>query len=165
MSNSHSPACAGSPFTPRMCVPVTIGCTVINLNPVINQGMPPHKQAHAFHINVTALSSQSVDLRAQLDALSHQLNLSVMADGVIQDWLSHFYNQWSDISHLSILSVHNTKGTQAFDTMTTTNTAILLPIVDGAVTYCRKNVKFVRVQLSISFLDLVTVANPGPTTL
>jgi hypothetical protein len=127
--------------------------------------MPPHKQVHAFHINVTALSSQSIDLRAQLNALGHQLNLSVTADGVIQDWFCHFYDQWSDISRLSILSAHNTKGMQAFDTMSTTNTAILLPIVDGAITDCCKNVKFVHVQLSISFFDLVTVANPVPTTL
>ncbi len=54
---------------------------------------------------------------------------------------------------------HNTKGTQAVNTRDAADTAILLPFVDGAVTECRKNVKFMRVQLSISFLDLVTVAN------
>jgi glycine cleavage system regulatory protein len=66
-------------------VPVTVGRTAVNLYPVIDQSMPPHKKAHAFHINVTALSSQSIDLHAQLDALGHQLNLSVMVDRVIQD--------------------------------------------------------------------------------
>ena len=146
-------------------MPVTFGHTAINLYPVIDQGMPPHERAHAFHINVTALSSQSIDLRAQLDARGHHLNLSAMVDGVIQDWLRHFYDRWSDFSHLSILSFHNTKGTQAVDTTEAANTAILLPVFDGAVMDCRKNVKFVRVQLSISFLDLVTVTNPGPTTL
>ena len=88
-----------------------------------------------------------------------------MVDGVIQDWLRHFYDRWSDFSRLSILSFHNTKGTQAVDTTDAADTAILPPVVDGAITECRKNVKCVRVQLSISFLDLVTVANPGPTTL
>jgi hypothetical protein len=91
-SNSHSPVCASTPFAPRAFVPVTVGHTAVNLYPVINQGMPPHKQAHTFHINVTALSSQSIDLHAQLDALGHQLNLSATVDGVIQDWLRHFYD-------------------------------------------------------------------------
>ena len=128
--------------------------------------MPPHGRAHAFHINVTALPSQSIDLCAHRDALGHhQLNLSATVDGVIRDGLLHFYDLWSDFCHLSILSFHKTRGTQAFDTTDAANTAILLPGVDGAVTDCCKNVKFVRMQLSISFLDLVTVANPGPTTL
>jgi glycine cleavage system regulatory protein len=165
MSDSHSPAGASTPFAPRAFVPVTVGHTAVNLYPVINQSMPPHERAHAFHINVTALSSQSIDLRAQLDALGHQLNLSATVDGVIQYWLHHFYDRWSNFSHLSILGFHNTKGTQAIDTTDAADAAILLPVVDGAVTDCCKNVKSVRVQLSISFLDLVTVANLGPTTL
>jgi hypothetical protein len=111
---------------------------------------------------VTALSSQSIDLCAQLNALGHQLNVSAMVDGVIQqDWLRHFYDRWSDFHRLSILCFHNTKDTQATDT----NTAILLPVVDGSIMDCGKNVKFVRVQLSVNFVNLVTVANPGPTTL
>jgi len=109
MSVSHSPARASAPFAPCAFVPVTVGRTTVDLYPVIDQGMPPHERAHAFHINVTALSSQSIDLRAQLVALDHQLNLSVMVDGVIQDWLRHFYDRWSDFSRLSILSFHNTK--------------------------------------------------------
>ena len=131
MSDSHSPARASAPFALRAFVPVTVGCTAVNLYPVIDQGMPPHEQAHA-------LSSQSIDLRAQLDALGHQLNLSATVDGVIQDWLCHFYDRWSDSSRLAILSFHNTKGMQAaVDTMDPADTAILLPIVDGAVTDCR----------------------------
>jgi hypothetical protein len=74
-----------------------------------------------------------------------------MVDGVIQDWLRHFQDRWSDFSHLSILSFHNTRGKQAFDSTDAANTAILLPVVGGAVTDCRKNVKFVHMQLSISF--------------
>ena len=57
--------------------------------------MPPispssDQRAHAFHINKTALSSQNIDLRVQLDALGHQLNLSATVDGVINDWLRYF---------------------------------------------------------------------------
>ena len=132
----------------------TVGHTTVNLYLVIDQGMPPHERAHVFHINVTALSSQSIGLRAQLDALGRQLNLSATVDGVIQDWLRHFYDRWSDFSLLSILKFHNTKGTQAINTTDAADTVILLPVVDGPVADCRKNVKFVHVQLSISFLDL-----------
>ncbi len=97
-----------SPFAPRAFVLVNVGRTAINLYPVIDNSMPPHERAHAFHINVTALSSQSIDLRAELpNALGHQLNLSATVDGVIQDWLCYFYNRWSDFSRLSILSFHN----------------------------------------------------------
>ncbi len=38
-------------------------------------------------------------------------------------------------------------------------------MTNGALNTCRKNVIFVRVQLSVNFVDLVTIANPGPTTL
>ena len=38
-------------------------------------------------------------------------------------------------------------------------------MINGTLNMCRKNVKFVHVQLSVNFIDLVTIANPGPTTL
>ena len=38
-------------------------------------------------------------------------------------------------------------------------------MINGAYMTCRKNVKFVCVQLSVNFIDLVTIDNPGPTTL
>ena len=34
-------------------------------------------------------------------------------------------------------------------------------MIDGAYNTCRKNVKFVHVQLSVNFIDLVTIDNPG----
>ncbi len=66
-------------------MPVNIGRGTVNLYPVIDQSMATHEHAHAFHINKTALSSQNIDLRAQLDALGHQLNLSATVDGIIMD--------------------------------------------------------------------------------
>jgi hypothetical protein len=127
--------------------------------------MATHERAHAFHINKTALSSQNIDLRVQLDALGHQLNLSAMVEGVITDWLRYFYDRWCDFNQLQILSFHNTKGDEVNDTTNATDSSILLPVIDGAYGTCRKNVKFVRVQLSVNFIDLVTIDNPGPTTL
>ena len=38
-------------------------------------------------------------------------------------------------------------------------------MTNGPLNTCHTNVKFERVQLSVNFIDLVTIANPGPTTL
>ena len=132
--------------------------------------MPPispssDQRAHAFHINKTALSSQNIDLRVQLDALGHQLNLSATVDGVINDWLRYFYDRWCDFNLLRILSFHNTRGDEVTTTTTTADSSVLLPVQDGRIEDCRKNVKFVRVQSTINFIDLNVLDDPGPTTL
>jgi hypothetical protein len=156
---------SGGPFAPRALVPINVGRATVNLYPIIDQSMATHERAHAFHINKTALSSQNIDLRVQLDALGHQLNLSATVKGIITDWLRYFYDRWYDITQLQILSFHNTKGDEVNDTTDATDSSILLPVIDGAYMTCRKNVKFVHVQLLVNFIDLVTIDNPGPTTL
>jgi hypothetical protein len=144
---------------------VTVGCSTINLYPIIDGNMATHEQAHAFHINKTALLLQYIDLRVQLNALGHQLNLSATVEGVINDWLRYFYNRWYNFQALQILSFHNTRGNKVNNRTTVADSSILLPVNNGALNTCRKNVKFVRVQLSANFVDLVTIANPGPTML
>ena len=153
------------PFAPQALVPVNVGHAMVNLYPVIDQSMAPHERAHAFHINKTALSSQNIDLRVQLDALGHQLNLSTMIDGVINNWLCYFYDRWCDFCRLQILSSHNTKGDKVTDSTDTINSSVLLPVVDSKLTTCHKNIKFVYVQLSVNFQDPVTITDPGPTIL
>ena len=127
--------------------------------------MATHKQAHVFRINKTALSEQNIDLRVQLDALGHQLNLSAMVEGVIKDWLQYFYDRWCNFQALQILSFQNTQGEEVHDTTDAADSSILLPVTIGVLNTCRNNVKFVPAQLSVNFIDLVTIANPGPTTL
>ena len=163
--NSPRPASSSGPFAPRALVPVNIGRGMVNLYPIIDQTMATHERAHAFHINKTALSSQNVDLRVQLDALGHQLNLSATVDGVINDWLRYFYDRWCDFTHLQILSFHNTQGDEVNNTTTAADPSVLLPAQNGPVADCRKNVKFVRVQSSVNFIDLNVLDDPGPTTL
>ncbi len=93
MTNSTPrPASSSGPFAPLALVPVNIGRGTVDLYPVIDQTMATHEQAHAFHINNTALSLQNIDLQVQLDALGHQLNLSATVDGVINNWLRYFYD-------------------------------------------------------------------------
>jgi len=74
--NTARAADSVGPFVPRALVPVTVGRSTINLYPIIDGNMATHERAHAFHINKTALLSQYINLRVQLDALGHQLNLS-----------------------------------------------------------------------------------------
>jgi hypothetical protein len=89
-----------------------------------------------------------------------------MVNGIHNDWLRFFHDSWCDFSRLVILSFHNDAGNQMNNTMTATNTTILLPVINGAIANCRQlNVKFVRVQITLNFIDLVNVDPPGLTTL
>ena len=156
----------GTPFAPRALVPVRVGSNTIMLYPVVDQSMLPHERAHAFHYNKTALAAQNIDLRLQLDALGTQLNLIVMVDGTINNCFRFFYDSWFDFSMLTILSFHNAKGDIMTTTTDATDPSVLLPVVNGPLANCRKkDVKFVRVQLTVDFASLVNVTTPGATVL
>jgi hypothetical protein len=134
--------------------------------PVIDQTIPPHERAHAFHINKTALSGQNIDLRLQLGALGNQLNLSTAEDGTINDWFQIFFDSWFDFTKLTILSFHNLKGDIILDTTDAADPAVLLPVVNGPLNTCRKaNVKYIRVQITINFPTLVNVNPSGLTRM
>jgi hypothetical protein len=166
MTDTKLPASHGTPFAPRALVPVAVGCTTVNLYPVIDPGMPVEECAHAYQINKTALASAPVDFRVQLDVLGQQLNLAATVDGVRNDWLRFFQDSWCDFCRLAILSFYNDAGNQIQDTMTAADTAILLPVVNGNLINChRPNVKFVRVQITLDFRSLVSIKPPGITTL
>jgi hypothetical protein len=166
MFNPPTPAGMGTPFALHSMVPVRVGLTTISLYPVVDPTMQPHKRAHAFHINKTDLSAQNIGLWLQLDALGTQLNLSTMVNGTINDWFCFFYDSWFDFSKLTILSFHNVKGDIINDTTKAADPAILLPVQDGnLVNCCKKDVKFVRVQLTIDYSTFVNVNSAGPTIL
>jgi hypothetical protein len=167
MSNLPVPVSLGTPFAPRLLVQVRVGPATIGLYPVVNPFMPPHERAHAFHINKTVLAAQNINIRLQLDALGTQLNLSVTVDGTINKLFRFFYDSWFNFSKLTILSFHNVKGNIVQDTMNAADPAILLPVQDGVLSNCcKKEVKFVCVQLTLDFSPLVN-ATPiaGPTIL
>jgi hypothetical protein len=67
---------------------------------------------------------------------------------------------------MAILSFHNNAGNQMNNITTAANMAILLPVINGAIANCcQLNVKFVRVQITLNFINLVNVDPPGLTTL
>ncbi len=136
MTNAKLPALHGTPFAPHALVPVAVGRTTVNLYAIIDPGMHVEKRAHAFQINKTALASTPVDLRVRLDVLCQQLNLAATVDSVRDNWLCFFHDSWCDFSRLAILSFHNDAGDQINDTTTATDTAILLPVVNGILINC-----------------------------
>ena len=136
---------SGGPFIPCAHVSVNVGRATVNLYPVIDPGMATHERAHAFHINKTALLSQNINLRIQLDALGHQLNLGATVEGVINDWLRYFYDRGCDFQTLQILSFHNIKRNEVSDSTDVADSLILLLVVNDGLNTCRKNVTFVRV--------------------
>jgi hypothetical protein len=158
-------AVVGTSFAPKTLVPVLVGCTTVNLYPVVNTTMLVHEHAHAFQINKTALSLQALDLRVMLDALGAHLNLSASIEGMIKEWLWFFQDSWFDFSLLRILSFHNNAGGQVNNTTTVTDPVILLLFQDGPINDCCKAIKFVRVQLNLNYAVLANVNPPGPTVL
>jgi hypothetical protein len=92
--------------------------------------------------------------------------LSVIVNGILGDWNHHFHHNWCNFANLTILSFHNDTGAQVNNTTTATDSAVLLPVINSAVTACRKqNIHFVCVQMNLDFASLVTLDPPGVTVL
>jgi hypothetical protein len=132
MSDPPAPGSMGTPFAPCALVQVQVGPYTISLYPVVDQSMLPHKRVHTIHYNKTALATQNLDLRLQLDALGTQLNLIAMVDGTINDWFRFFYDSWFDFPKLTILSFHNVKGNIMTTTTEAADPTVLLPVISMA---------------------------------
>ncbi len=105
--------------------------------------MKPLKRAHAFQTNKRAFSTPGINCCAMLDTLDAQLNLSAIVDGVLGDWNHHFCCNWCNFQHLMILSFHSSIGTQVNNTTNANDSAILLPVINGPLVDCHKQVCFV----------------------
>ena len=128
----------------------------VKFNPLVDSTMKPPERAHAFQINKTALAAPGIDRRVMLDTLG---------SSAIGPATSNFQRAWCNFTNLTILLFHNDAGAQVNNT-TATDSAVLLPVVDGPVTDCRKkNNWFVRVQLNLDFASLVNLDPPGVTVL
>ncbi len=93
-----------------------------------------------------------------------QLNCSAIVNGLIYDWRSTFYKMCFNFGNLAIILFHDSAST---NNMTVdNNSAVLLPIQDGAVMLCcRQDIRFVQVMCTIDFHALITLANLGPAML
>ncbi len=152
-------------FVPRPLENVQVDKQTVKLYPIVDLSMKPPEHAHAFQTNKMALFIPDINHHAMLDTLGAQLNLSAIVDGVLSDWTRHFRRNWCNFAHLTILSFHSDAGTQVNDTCDANDSAVLLPVVDGPLRNCRKQVCFVRVQLNLDFAGLVPRGVQGLTIL
>jgi hypothetical protein len=111
------------------------------------------------------LAAPGIDRQAMLDVLGAQLNLSIIVNGMLGNWTCHFCCNWHNFQHLFILSFHSNAGTQVNDTISAYDLANLLPIADGFLASCCKQICFLRVQLNLNFSSLVTAGTQGVTIL
>jgi hypothetical protein len=166
MSAKNSPAAMENHiFVPRPLELVQVDKLTVKLYPVVDSSMKPPKCAHTFQINKTALYVPGIDRCAMLDTLGAQLNLSTIVHSVFGDWNRHFPCNWCNFQHLTILSFHSSAGTQVNDTTDASDSAILLPIINGSLADCRKQVRFILVQLNLNFASLVPPSIQGLTIL
>jgi hypothetical protein len=153
-------------FVPRPLKSVAIGKVTVKLYPIIASSMQPPDRANAFQVNKIALAVPGIDRRAMLDTLSAQLSLSTTLDGTLGDWDHHFNHDWCNFAHLSILLYHNDAEAQVVDTVTAADSAVLLPVQDGAANKCHQaNIKFACVQLNLDFSALITLWPSSNTIL
>jgi hypothetical protein len=152
-------------FVPWPLEPVQIDKQTVNLYPVLDSTMKPPKLTHLFQIHKTTLATPGINGHAMLNTLGAQLNLSAIVNGVLGNWTHHFCCNWCNFENLSILLFHSNVGTQVNNTITGNNLAILLPIVNGSLAGCHKQIHFVRVQLNLDFSSLVTAGAQGITVL
>jgi hypothetical protein len=105
-----------------------------------------------FKLTRPLFSTPGIHCCLMLNTLGTQLNLSAIVNGILGDWNRHFICNWCNFTNLMILSFYNNRGAQAKDTTTAHNLAILLPVIDGPTTACRKkHICFVRVQMNLDF--------------
>jgi hypothetical protein len=78
-------AAMGMSFAPKTLVPVSVGCTTVNLYPVLNTMMLVHDRTHAFQINKTALLLQALNIHVTLNAPGAHVNLSAYVKGMIKE--------------------------------------------------------------------------------
>jgi hypothetical protein len=153
-------------FVPRPLKPVQVDKITIKLYPVVDLTMKPPEWAHAFQANKAALVVPDIDHRMMLDTLGAQLNLSIIVDSLLGGWNHHFHRNWCNFANLTILSFHNNAGTQVNNTTTATDSAVLLPVIDGAITACQKqHIRFVHIQMNLDFASHITLDPPGVTVL
>jgi hypothetical protein len=153
-------------FIPWELVTIQVGHLSASVYPKIDSNMHIFERAHAFQVVKNALEPLPINTCIILAVIGTQLNCSAIVDGLIYDWHSTFDKACFDFCNLAIISFHDSAGAQIKNTAVARNTAILLPVQDGAVVLCcRQDVHFFRVMCTINFHALITIVNPGPTML
>jgi hypothetical protein len=153
-------------FIPEQLVPVSVGHYQVNLYPKLSPSASVVERAHAFQICKSALSALNINIRILFDALGSQLNCMATINGLVYNYTQIYEEGWFNPANLQILSFHDSTGTQINNTTIACNPAILLPVVNGPVADCRqKDVRYVRVQLSLNFAGLLGPQHIGASVI
>ena len=153
-------------FIPRDLVTVMVGRHSTNRYPKVEAKMPVHERAFVYQVTKSALESLPVDIRLIIEAMATQLNCNTTADGLMYDWMSVLDKGWYNPALLQILSFHNSAGGKIANTTTIADASVLLPVVDGVLTSCRKpDVRFVRIQITLDYAALFAAGHTGPTSI
>jgi hypothetical protein len=153
-------------FVLQELVTTQVGDLSASVYPKINSSMPIFERAHTFQVVKNTLEPLPIATQIILDMIGMQLNCSAIVDGLIYNWRITFDEARFDFRNLAIILFHDSAGAQINNTTIASNPAVLLPAQDGAVALCcKQDVRFIRVMCTINFQALITIPNPGPTTL
>jgi hypothetical protein len=130
-------------FIPWPLEPVHVDKQTVKLYPVVDSTMNPPECTHPFQTNKTVITAPGINHCAMLNTLGGKLNLSAIASGILADWNRSFCHNWCSFANLTILLFHSNAGIQVNKTTTPDNLAVLLPVVNGGLSTCHKQVCFV----------------------
>jgi hypothetical protein len=153
-------------FVPEQLVPVSVGCYQVNLYPKLHPTASVVVHAHAYQICKSALGALNIDICILFDALGLQLNCMATNDGLIYDFTQVYEEGWFNPANLQVLSFHDSAWAIINNTTITSNPTVLLPVINGLVANrCQQDVRYVRVQLSLDFANLLGLRHVGATVL
>jgi hypothetical protein len=152
-------------FTHKALVQVKVAGVAVSLYPVLDDTTSSAERAHAFHVNKSNLTATHLTPRQLLNAMGQQTGQSAVVEGAIAGLLRHFQDHWTDFRNLTIVSWHDSTGAIIHNTTTAADSAILLPMVNGAIAQCRQpDVMFVRVQVAVDYSYKIAGVSPFALT-
>lgn len=161
-----APAAAGPAFMPKETVNVIIGKQNANLYPRVQPMWPIEERAYAYHVTSTALKNLHLPSDVYIDNLGIYLDCQTVVAGLKTDFTYYFKENWLSMDKLDLLSFHNSAGAVIVDATIAGDPTILKPVQDGNIPNCRPaDVRYVRLQLQLDFVDLATGAGPNDNTV
>jgi hypothetical protein len=154
-------------FTPQDLVEIRVSSVTAEVYSKILPTMAVFECVHIFQVNKTALTNLQANLRLVFDAFGRQLNATSIVDSIYSDCKRHFNEHWHAVNNLTILSFHNSAGSQINNTTLPGNPQVLLHIQDkNLANCCSQDVCFVHVKCTLNFTSRQhMVCNPTPPIL
>jgi hypothetical protein len=153
-------------FIPEQLVPVSVRRYQVNLYPKLHPTASVVVRAHAYQICKSVLGALNINICILFDALGLQLKCMATINGLVYNFTQVYEEGWFNPANLQVLSFHDSAGAIINNTTIAGNPTVLLPIINGLVANCRQqDVRYVRVQLSLNFDNLLSPRHVGATVL